>query len=127
MTVLLAHVHRDGSDAVFDAAVQQASFHQAPLVILNVAPGEAPVDDRIAPADELDDLVRRAGDQGVTATVEQPVGGDVPGLIVEHAEKHGADLVVIGVRRRSAVGKLLMGSVSQKVLLESEVPVLAVK
>ncbi|GAB3990584.1 universal stress protein [Nocardioides marmoraquaticus] len=101
MTVLLAHVHRDGSEAVFDAAVRQAAYRSVPLVVLNVAPGEAPVDDRIAPTGELDDLVRRAGDQGVTATIEQPVGGDVASLIVEHADKHGAELVVIGVRRRS--------------------------
>lgn len=127
MTVLLAHVHRDGSDVVFDAAVQQAAYRSEPLLVLNVAPGEAPVDDRIAPEEELAELVRRAGEAGVEATTAQPVGGDVAVAIVDAAEQHGAGLIVIGVRRRSAVGKLLMGSVSQKVLLESEVPVLAVK
>lgn len=126
MTVLLAHVHQQ-SDAVYAAAVQQAAFHRSPLVILNVAPGDAPVDDRITPVDDLEDLVRRAADDGVTASVEQPVSGDVAATIVDTAERVGATLVVIGIRQRSAVGKLLMGSVSQRVLLSSRSPVLAVK
>ena len=42
------------------------------------------------------------------------------------AEKHGATRLVIGLRRRSAVGKLVLGSVSQRILLDATVPVLAV-
>ena len=39
----------------------------------------------------------------------------------------GADLLVIGLRRRSRVGKLVLGSVSQELLLGSSTAVLAVK
>jgi multicomponent K+:H+ antiporter subunit A len=43
------------------------------------------------------------------------------------AEDEGADLIVIGIRRRSAVGKLVLGSNAQDVLLNASCPVLAVK
>ena len=36
-------------------------------------------------------------------------------------------LIVIGLRHRTAVGKLLMGSVAQRILLDARCPVLAVK
>jgi nucleotide-binding universal stress UspA family protein len=39
----------------------------------------------------------------------------------------GADLLVIGARRRSPVGKALLGSVAQTVILEAALPVLVVK
>jgi nucleotide-binding universal stress UspA family protein len=42
-------------------------------------------------------------------------------------DRHDAELLVIGIRHRNPVGKLLLGSVSQQLLLECEKPVLAVK
>jgi nucleotide-binding universal stress UspA family protein len=47
--------------------------------------------------------------------------------VLQAAQEHSASLVVIGVRRRSPVGNLLLGSHAQRVLLEADVPVLAVK
>ena len=58
----------------------------------------------------------------------QLVRGNEPSEeIVEVAEEVGAELIVIGMRRRSAVGKFLMGSTAQRILLDAHCPVLAVK
>ena len=43
------------------------------------------------------------------------------------AEDADAELIVIGLRRRSPVGKLILGSNAQRILLDAKCPVLAVK
>jgi nucleotide-binding universal stress UspA family protein len=42
-------------------------------------------------------------------------------------DRAGADLLVIGARRRSPVGKAFLGSVTQEILLDASIPVLVVK
>ncbi|WP_435197459.1 universal stress protein [Natronomonas sp. EA1] len=52
--------------------------------------------------------------------------GDPSAEIVEYAHSHGADQVVIGLRKRSPTGKLVFGSTAQDILLSSRVPVVCV-
>jgi nucleotide-binding universal stress UspA family protein len=47
--------------------------------------------------------------------------------LVAVAEQVHAEIIVIGLRRRSPVGKLILGSNAQRVLLDAPCPVLAVK
>ena len=47
--------------------------------------------------------------------------------VLDVADEIEADLIVIGIRRRTPVGKLVLGSNSQSILLEASIPVLAVK
>jgi len=86
-------------------------------------------DDHMAETDE--DLARiRATleSAGVDHTVRSLVRGNDPAEdILAIVEETSAELVVIGLRRRSPVGKLIMGSNSQRILLDASCPVLAVK
>ena len=52
---------------------------------------------------------------------------DVAETIMNLTKTVGADLLVIGARRRSPLGKFLLGSVTQTLILESDLPVLVVK
>lgn len=61
--------------------------------------------------------IRRHTDDGHGAAEE----------LVAIAEEVGAELMVIGVRRRSPVGKLILGTQAQRILLDAPCPVLAVK
>ncbi len=76
-----------------------------------------------ADADTVERLRERVGEVEVLQEVVPDVGAEV----VRVAQERDAELVVVGVRHRSPVGKALMGSVSQRVLLDATCPVLAVK
>jgi nucleotide-binding universal stress UspA family protein len=46
---------------------------------------------------------------------------------VQFAAEERAELIIVGIRRRSKVGKLLMGSTAQYIILKAPCPVLTVK
>lgn len=73
-----------------------------------------------------------AREAGVVASVAhaQERGRDAVGDLLEHAERAervGASRIVVGVKHRSPVGKLLLGSAAQQIILEARVPVVCVK
>jgi len=85
---------------------------------------EAEVEDHDS-ASEID-AVRRAEetleDAGIDVTIVED-SGDTEADILEHAETHDVDTIVLGGRKRSPVGKALFGSISQGVLLNTDRPV----
>ena len=125
--VLLAHAPNRSAEAAFAAAVRQAAMRGARLVIVNATVGESDDDRRLAAPSALQALVARAAEAGVEAEAEQPVGPDVATMILNRAHGLPADVLVLGTRHRSAVGKLIMGSIAQRVLMEAECEVLLVK
>jgi len=67
-------------------------------------------------------------EQNISCETHLLVRGVEPGEdIVQFAKDNDADLIIIGVRRRSKVGKLMFGSTAQYVILEAHCPVLTVK
>lgn len=71
--------------------------------------------------------VRRADDRLTEAGVDVTLAsssGDPVTEILKRAETADADLICLAGRKRTAAGKLLFGSVSRSVMLESERPVL---
>ena len=77
---------------------------------------------------DLDDVRGLLADAGVKFDVRALVrGNDVADDLVDLAEETGAKLIVIGLRKRNPVGKLILGSNSQQILLDAPCAVLAVK
>src|SRR4051794_14082717 len=129
MTVAVAHQVSETSHTVLVQAVHEAKFRATDLAVLHVVESIDP-DRQEAYRLGVSDALENAGgkDPGVgsglhPATAGPPLAATPLGV----AEGVGADLLVIGARRRSPVGKALLGSVAQAVILEADQPVLVVK
>ena len=66
--------------------------------------------------------------EGISCETHILVRGLTPGEdIVEFANDHKVDEIIIGIEKKSKVGKLLFGSNAQYIILESSCPVVSVK
>lgn len=128
MSVVVGYVPTPEGEAALRHAVEQARHRGTRLVVVNSSRGDALVDERYALPDQVAALDRRLEQEGLDHVLVHGFRGhDAADELLEAADQHRADLIVIGVRRRSPLGKLIMGSTAQRVLLEALCPVLAVK
>jgi nucleotide-binding universal stress UspA family protein len=78
--------------------------------------------------EEFEQLEARLRDSGVRYRLIEYARGNAPAEdLLQAAKDEDADLIVIGIRRRSPVGKLILGSNAQDILLHADCAVLAVK
>jgi nucleotide-binding universal stress UspA family protein len=129
-TIVVGYVPKPEGDAALDRAIEEAKLRNASLVVVNSHRGGESFDDTDANevAEELESVRARLKAAGISFDVRQLVRGHDPAddLIAIAAETR-AEFIVIGLRRRTPVGKLILGSNAQRILLDAECPVLAVK
>jgi len=113
--------------AALEHGIAEAKLRGSTLLVINSTSGEAYSDPRFAQSGEVHEVERHLNECGVEFELTQPVGVDTAEELLKAMGRDDAELLVIGIRHRSPVGKLLLGSVSQQVLLECPKPVLAVK
>lgn len=107
--------------------ITEAKLRQSKLLVLNSTAGDSYVDAAFAQQKEVHSLEDRLADCGVEYEIEQPVGKYAADALLEAMDRYDAEMLVIGIRHRNPVGKLLLGSVSQQLILQCPKPVLAVK
>lgn len=123
MSVVVGFTPTDEGRAALSAALNEAALRSTSLRIL----GSPPADNSVQ-AHELAATLASAAELGVEVTVRELGPDEDPGdALVDASYEDEVQLVVIGVRRRSPVGKLFLGSNAQRVLLEANCPVHAVK
>ena len=126
--VVVGMVPNPRGQAALAHGLRESRLRGARLVVVNASRGDALVDEDFVQGEGLTRLHEALAASGVVAELRQPVHGrDVAEELAAVVEETSAELLVIGMRRRSAVGKLLMGSAAQRILLEVDCPVLAVK
>ncbi len=129
-TIVVGYVPKAEGNAALDAAIEEARRRGARLVVVNSHRGGREFDreDSVRTEQQLSEVRDRLRAAGVEHEMRQLVRGmDPADDLVNVAEEEHAELIVIGLRRRSPVGKLILGSNAQRVLLDSSAPVLAVK
>ena len=129
-TIVVGYVAKPEGDAALRRAIEEAQLRGSKLVVVNSHRGGDDFDgDASRQANQAMEKVKSMlTDSGVEHEVRQLVRGFEPAEdLIGIADTVDADLIVIGLRRRSPVGKLILGSNAQRILLDAQCPVLAVK
>ena len=128
MTILVAYVPRPEGQAALDKGIEIAKRRDEHLVVVNASPGGGKTDPSAVDGDAAERVQKILKDSGLNAEFKQLVRGkNAVDEIEALVDAMRVSLLVIGLRKRSAVGKLIMGSVAQELLLSVSCPVLAVK
>ena len=130
MKIMVCYDGSGDNTAVLAKARERAQASEAVIHLVSVLIGSsAGTLDALEPAKkELEDS--KASFQADRITCESKVmfGESAAGeSIVEYAIENEIDEIVIGIQRKSKVGKLIFGSTAQHVILEAPCPVLTVK
>lgn len=123
MAIVVGYIPTKEGAAALAHAGKEAILRKTNLVVINSDRDGAGND-----SEELDKLGDELRGQGLDVTVRQLIRGNEPAEdLIAVADEISAELIVIGLRRRTPVGKLILGSNAQRILLDASCPVLAVK
>ena len=128
MTILVAYVPRPEGQAALDKGLEIAKRRQERLVVVNATPGGRQDDPSRADVADVERVEMLLAASGLETEFKQFVRGkDAVTEINEMVQALDVSVLIIGLRKRSAVGKLILGSVAQDILMTVDCPVLAVK
>ena len=130
MDIVAGFIRSTEGRAALDRGIEEARLRGARLIIVHSSKGGSHESDEgiIANHEELERITKELTAAGVEHEIRELVRGRTPAEdVVSVATETGADLIVIGLRRRSPVHKLILGSNAQDILLHADCAVLAVK
>ncbi|GAA1487595.1 universal stress protein [Brachybacterium sacelli] len=128
MTILIAYAPTPVGDAAVTLGIEQARLRGEDLLIVNSRREGVAVDQSTATEADRDRLREQVRAAGVELELHRLHHGDnLAEAILALAAEREVSLIVIGVRNRTQVGKFIMGSTAQRILLQADRPVLAAK
>ena len=130
MAVVVGYVATREGRAALRRAAEECELRHARHIVINSQRGgkDFDADEAVKFEAELDVIQKKLTDLGLAHEVRQLVRGKEPAEdLIEVAEQEQAEFIVIGLRKRTPVGKLILGSNAQRILLDATCPVLAVK
>ena len=130
MAIVVGYVATKEGRAALKRAAEECVLRGAKLVVISSHRGGKDFDANEASQfeSELSRVQTLLEEKGLEHEVRQLVRGNEPSEdLIAVAEEVGAEFIVIGLRRRTPVGKLILGSNAQRILLDAPCAVLAVK
>jgi len=130
VAIVVGYVPTKEGRAALRRAADESLLRKSKLIVINSQRGGRDYDSDEAQRfeAELTRVQRELDEEGLEHEVRQLVRGNEPAEdLISVAEEEGAEFIVIGLRRRTPVGKLILGSNAQRILLDASCPVLAVK
>ncbi|CAN5438950.1 universal stress protein [soil metagenome] len=129
MSIVVGYVPTPEGRVALQRAADEAMLRQVALIVVDApASSRAHSGDQESGESELAAIFAQLSTRGISHERRAtPQRGDLSDHLIATAEESGAEFIVIGLRRRSTVGKLILGSHAQRILLEAACPVLAVK
>jgi nucleotide-binding universal stress UspA family protein len=126
-TILHPTDFSERSGYAFHLACSLARYQGARLIVLHVMPVPLVQEKRLY-REEMAGVLNRLGAPDAQVRVEHRLEeGDAATQILRVAQDTGCDLIVMGTHGRTALGRLLMGSVAEQVVRMASCPVLTVR
>lgn len=111
--------------ACLEQAITEAQVRDTDLLVINAVSESR--GQRVAEPEEIVEAEQRLASAGVRFRISQPVGVTPAEELLTAMDAPDAEMLIIGMRRRTQVGKLLLGGTSRYLLIECRKPVLVVK
>ena len=127
MTIVVGFIPNKFGQAALAAGISEARLRGLKLVVVNATKGDAWVDTHFASTEQVTALEAELAGLEEGHEIRQTDGSDIADQILKVVRDTDAALLVIGIRHRSAVGKMFMGSTAQTLILDCPCPILAVK
>lgn len=129
MPVIVVPVVRSpAGDRALEIAKEEAVGRGAELILVGTAAVTERVGENVEALREyITRLEKDLAEEGIACRSEWSVGGSLGEAALDAVRRHDAVLIILGLRRRSPVGKALLGSFEQEILLDSPCPVLSVR
>jgi nucleotide-binding universal stress UspA family protein len=128
MNILVGYTPAPAGVAALRYAIDAATRENGSITILNTGKNGNYADPVFASEKDIDAVDAELTKAGIHHDIRRPNDSvSAADSLLATATEIGADLIVIGIRRRSPVGKFLTGSTAQAVLLGADCPVAAVK
>ena len=129
-SIVVGFIDTPEGHAALETAMSEARLRDAKLVVLHSMVGgtREKDDEYLASAEAIEAVHEQLSSSGIEHSTHEYIRGNTPAKdIIDAVAQHDAGLIVIGIRKRSATGKVLFGSNALDILHDAPVPVLCVK